>query len=401
MASATASDLQISSDPTPQTATTSASTNFPPINIGTRSSTLAQIQARSVEKTFRDAFPDRTYNICPVLAQGDRDKVTPLQQLSKGENAKSLWTGELEGMLEKGELSLIVHCLKDMPTQLPDNLTIGAILEREDPRDALIISPRMPKGNLSSLPPDSTIGTSSIRRAAQLRRLYPDFKFVDLRGNVGTRLGKLDAEDSQYSAIILAAAGLKRMGLENRISQYLTSDNGGMLHAVGQGALAIEIRKDDEAIKELLKNVACERSTRACSAERALLRTLEGGCSVPIGVETSWRKWKSESGGLAIGVEPARDYDHEGRAIEPASDENLDDEELVLKTVVVSVDGKDSVEYETARKVLSVEEAEEMGRDVAKVLSEKGADRILEKISKEKQWAAKKSLEEVTHGKPT
>ena len=156
--------------------------------------------------------------------------------------------------------------------------------------------------SLFNLPPKSTIGTSSVRRAAQLRRLYPSLRFADLRGNLGTRLAKLDAEDSPYAAIILAAAGLKRLGLESRITQYLTSNSGGMLHAVGQGALGIEIRKNDEVIKEMLSKINCERSTRACSAERALLRALEGGCSVPIGVETSWRVGKR---GLATGTQPA------------------------------------------------------------------------------------------------
>lgn len=278
-----------------------------------------------------------------------------------------------------------------MPTQLPDNLHLGAILERADPRDALIISPRLPQGTtLATLPEGATIGTSSVRRAAQLRRLFPHFKFADLRGNVGTRLGKLDKEDSPYSAIILAAAGLERMGLDNRISQYLSSSSGGMLHAVGQGALAIEVRKDDEAMINLLDNIKCERSTRACSAERALLRALEGGCSVPIGIETSWRGGK----GLAVGAQPNKDYDKHGHAIEEP-EPDLEDQELVLKTVVVSVDGKESVEHEAVRKVRTKEEAEEMGREVAKILVEKGADKILAKINVEKQWAAKKQLEEL------
>jgi hydroxymethylbilane synthase len=174
-----------------------------------------------------------------------------------------------------------------MPTQLPDDLKLGVILERADPRDVLIVSPRLPKDtSLASLPAGSTIGTSSVRRSAQLRRIYPGLKFADLRGNVGTRLAKLDAEDSPYAAIILAAAGIERMGWENRITQYLSSGNGGMLHAVGQGALALEIRKDDEKMQELVSKIRCERSTRACSAERALLRALEGGCSVPM---VAWR----------------------------------------------------------------------------------------------------------------
>lgn len=278
-----------------------------------------------------------------------------------------------------------------MPTQLPEHLALGAILEREDPRDALLISPRLPKETtLATLPQGATIGTSSVRRAATLRKLYPHLKFADLRGNVGTRLGKLDAEDSPYQAIILAAAGLKRMGLENRITQYLSSTSGGMLHAVGQGALGIEIRKNDEAMKEIVSGVRCERTTRACSAERALLRTLEGGCSVPIGVETSWRGSK----GLAVGTQPLKDYDKHGNAMEEEQPD-IDDQELVLRAMVVSVDGKESVEFEAAHKVRNAQEAEEMGREVARALIEKGADKILEKINVEKQWTAKKQLEEL------
>ncbi len=278
-----------------------------------------------------------------------------------------------------------------MPTQLPDNLEIGAILEREDPRDALLISPRLPKdATLATLPQGALIGTSSVRRAAILRKFFPHFTFADLRGNVGTRIAKLDAEDSKFSAIILATAGLKRMGLESRISQYLSSTNGGMLHAVGQGALAIEIRKDDQAMKDMLSKIQCERATRACSAERALLRTLEGGCSVPIGVETSWRGGK----GLAVGAQPAKDYDQHGQAVEEP-EPSINDQELVLRALVVSVDGKESVEYEAARMVPSVEEAESLGRDVAKVMIDKGVKEILEKIKVEKQWAAKEKLKEI------
>jgi hydroxymethylbilane synthase len=196
-------------------------------------------------------------------------------------------------------------------------------------------------------------------------------------------------EDSPYSAIVLAAAGLKRMGLDNRISQYLDSSTGGMLHAVGQGALAIEIRKNDDQMKSLLNKIRCERTTRACSAERALLRALEGGCSVPIGIETTWRGGK----GLAVGTQPAKEYDIHGNAVEEA-EPDLDDQELVMKCVVVSVDGTEVVEHEAIRKVRNVEEAQDMGREVAGILLEKGAGKILEKINVEKQWAAKKQLEE-------
>ena len=211
-----------------------------------------------------------------------------------------------------------------------------------------------------------------------------------MRGNVGTRLAKLDAEDSPFAAIILAAAGLKRLGMEDRITQYLSKDSGGMLYAVGQGALAIEVRENDTVVKEMLAKIGSERTTWACSAERALLRSLEGGCSVPIGVETEWRGGKR---GVAAGVEPAKEYGKDGNAIEEQDDEILDNEELVLRTIVVSVDGTESVETEMIRKVASVADAEAMGRDIAKILVEEGADKILEKINKEKQWAAKKELD--------
>lgn len=270
---------------------------------------------------------------------------------------------------------------------------MGCITSRGDPRDVLCVNPKLADTckDLASLPEGSIIGTSSIRRAAQLRRRYPGLKFADLRGNVPTRLAKLDAEDSQYAGIILAAAGLLRLGMGARITQYLSKDSGGMLYAVGQGALGIEIRSDDEAMKGLLAKIWCERTARACLAERSLLRTLEGGCSVPIGVETEWKKPKR---GVATGIEPADEYGQDGQAIEEAQDSEVgDDEELLLRTIVVSVDGKDFVETEMTRKVGSVADAEAFGKDIAKILVEKGADKILEKISKDKQWDAKKRLE--------
>ena len=274
-----------------------------------------------------------------------------------------------------------------MPTQLPSGLTIGAILPREDPRDALVLSPRHSGATLATLPPGATIGTSSIRRTAQLRRSYPTLQFADLRGNVGTRLGKLDAAGSPYSAIILAAAGLKRMGMEHRISQYLTGDNGGMMYAVGQGALAVEIREDDDAVRELLRRIHCEKSAMACSAERALLRTLEGGCSVPIGVETRWKGGR----GVATGAEPAKEYARDGRAVE--GNDAVQELELSIHAAVVSVDGTKAVEAMLERKARSVEEAETIGCDLARSLIGKGADGILEQISREKQWAAKRNLD--------
>lgn len=245
-----------------------------------------------------------------------------------------------------------------MPTQLPPKMSIGAIFPREDPRDAFVLKASLAAdpatasthSTIAGLPAGSVIGTSSVRRSAQLKRLYPHLRFADVRGNVGTRLAKLDSTDAdavQYTALILAAAGLKRLGLEGRITSLLSKKEGGMLHAVGQGALGIEVRSDDAATIELLSRVGCERTARACLAERSLMRTLEGGCSVPIGVETEW----------------------------------VAGDDLVMRAVVTSLDGTEAAEVELTERVATKEAADELGRTVAQALVEKGAAAILEKIN--------------------
>lgn len=239
-------------------------------------------------------------------------------------------------------------------------MAIGAIFPREDPRDAFVLKASLAAdpatasthATIGSLPAGSVIGTSSVRRSAQLKRLYPHLRFADVRGNVGTRLAKLDSTDPdavQYTALILAAAGLKRLGLQDRITSLLSKKEGGMLHAVGQGALGIEVRSDDKHAIELLSRVGCERTARACLAERSLMRTLEGGCSVPIGVETEW-----------------------------VSD---DKDDLIMRAVVTSLDGADAAEVELTTKIDSREAADEFGRTVAAALVERGASAILEKIN--------------------
>lgn len=237
-----------------------------------------------------------------------------------------------------------------MPTQLPLSLAIGAIFAREDPRDALVVKPSLPYTSLSSLPPGSTVGTSSVRRSAQIARRYPELRFANVRGNVGTRLAKLDAEGGEYDCLILAAAGLKRLGLDGRITQYLDSRNGGVLHAVGQGALGVEIREGDERMQGLLDKLGHRPTTLACLAERSVMRTLEGGCSVPIGVETEW-----------VGGEGS--------------------EQLRMRAVVVSLDGKEGVESVREEKVASKDEADEFGMMMAKQLVDSGAAEILKKIT--------------------
>lgn len=275
--------------------------------------------------------------------------------------------------------------MTDVPTQLPHELTISAILPRDDPRDALIIRPSLSDSHrtLSSLPAGSVIGTSSIRRIAQVRRAHPHLSFADLRGNIGTRLAKLDAEDSPFAAIILAAAALHRMGLQDRISAYLSGAEGGMLHAVGQGAIGVETRGDDEDIRTLLAKVGCVKTTRACLAERSLLRALEGGCSVPVGVETTWGR---VSRGVGVGVSPAKEYgldgtaEGAGQAVDGgggAGETNM----LTMRASVTAVDGSDAVEAECTQSVKDEKEAEEFGLEVARVLIARGAEKILAQIN--------------------
>lgn len=229
------------------------------------------------------------------------------------------------------------------------------MLKREDPRDVLVMKKGLQPKSLSELPPGSVVGTSSVRRTAQLIRRYPHLKIMDVRGNIGTRLGKLDAEDGPFSCIILAAAGLLRMGLEDRITQYLDSKSGGMLHAVGQGALGIEIRRSDKHMHEMLDKIGHRDTTFAALAERSLLRTLEGGCSAPLGVET---EWITDSDGA---------------------------QKLRMRSIVVSVDGTESSEVEMDGVVNGPETAEAFGVTVANALVQRGAGEILETIHQTKE----------------
>ncbi|XP_023238631.1 porphobilinogen deaminase-like [Centruroides sculpturatus] len=194
---------------------------------------------------------------------------------------KSLFTKELEIALENREVDFVVHSLKDLPTTLPEGMVIGAVCKREDPSDAVILHEKHSNHTLSSLPAGSVIGTSSLRRRAQLQSSYPHLKFKSVRGNLNTRLRKLD-EEQLYDGLILAVAGISRMGFSNRISQIL--DHKECMHAVGQGALAVECRKDD--INTLrMASVLTDRDTALqCIAERSLMKSLGGGCSVPIAV---------------------------------------------------------------------------------------------------------------------
>ncbi|TQN75357.1 Porphobilinogen deaminase [Colletotrichum shisoi] len=318
------------------------------IHVGTRKSALAMKQTEIVVDGLSKARPDVSFEVHSMQTLGDKDQITALYNFG----GKGLWTSELEAKLVAKELDIIVHSLKDMPTTLPDGCTLGCVTKREDPRDVVVFKAGLAEEHgwkgLADLPDGSVIGTSSVRRIAQLKRRYPGLKFADVRGNIETRLRKCDDPEGPFSAIILAAAGLLRMNYGARISQFLDSENGGTLHAVGQGALGIEARSGDERVLGVLRELEDKPTMLACVAERSVMRTLEGGCSVPIGVETTW-------------VE--------------------DGKKLRLKATVVHVDGTHGVDAERTEAVKTAEEADVFGKLVAQDLVDGGAQRILDDVN--------------------
>jgi hydroxymethylbilane synthase len=243
------------------------------IKIGTRSSELALRQARIVEAAFE--AQGHTCELVTFKTVGDKKLDEPLSAIG----AKGLFTHELEVALKKGKVDCCVHSLKDLPTESPEGLELGAILEREDPRDVLVVNSVTGADSLMSIPAGSRIGTSSLRRRAQLSAIRPDLEVTELRGNVPTRLRKVD--QGQVHAAILAAAGLIRLNAQQHIKQFLEPP--GWLPAAGQGAIAVQIRSDDDEMRDLLRPLHHGPTDVAVRAERAFLSALEGGCQVPIG----------------------------------------------------------------------------------------------------------------------
>ena len=241
--------------------------------IGTRGSKLALWQAEYIADRLRKQYKDLVVQLKHIVTTGDKIIDVPLAQIG----GKGLFTKELEVAMLNGEIDLAVHSLKDMPTALPPGLILAAITERADPFDALI---SLRYQSLDELPQGAVLGTSSLRRKAQLLHYRPDLVICDLRGNLDTRLRKLD--EGQFDAIILAAAGLKRLGWETKIRQLLSPEI--CLPAVGQGALAIETRQSENQLQNLLGFLNDEATQLATTAERAFLQTVEGGCQVPVGV---------------------------------------------------------------------------------------------------------------------
>jgi hydroxymethylbilane synthase len=243
--------------------------------IGSRGSKLALVQAETIKAELERLDPTTAVRIEIVKTSGDV-KTDPLSLIG----GKGVFTKELEDALLDGRIDLAVHSLKDLPTILPDGLLIAAITKREDPRDALVLNQklRITTPSIAALPRGAIIGTSSPRRLAQLRNLRTDLVINDLRGNIDTRVRKLD--EGQYDALVLACAGLRRLGMADRISAALAPAE--VLPAVGQGALGVECRADDAETVGIVSKLDHKFTRLACTAERALLRSLGGGCQLPI-----------------------------------------------------------------------------------------------------------------------
>lgn len=300
-----------------------------PLRIGTRGSELALWQARHV--AARLAALGAPAELVVVKTAGDRITDVPLSQVA----GKAFFTKELEDALLAREIDLAVHSLKDVATALPEGLALGAVLEREDPRDALVARGA---ATLTALPAGARVGTSSLRRRAMLARVRPDLELAELRGNVPTRLQRL--ADGDCDALLLAAAGLVRLGLGAEIRERLPLD--AFLPAVAQGAMAIELRAGDARARAAVAPLDHAPTRTATGAERALLARLEGGCSVPVGAHA-----------------------------------RLEGDELELAASVVSLDGRRAAE---ARRRGPADAPEALGRALAEELLARGAQEILDQI---------------------
>ncbi|KHM44833.1 porphobilinogen deaminase [Pseudoalteromonas distincta] len=301
------------------------------VRIATRKSALALWQAEFVKAELERFHADVHVELVPMSTQGDIILDTPLAKIG----GKGLFVKELEQAMLDGRADIAVHSMKDVPVEFPQGLALHTICEREDPRDAFVSNNF---ANLSALPQGAIVGTSSLRRQCQIKALRPDLDIRDLRGNVNTRLGKLD--DGQYDAIILAAAGLIRLEMESRIADYIEPEVS--LPANGQGAVGIECRIDDEVTKALLAPLEHTQTRIRVNAERSMNRYLEGGCQVPIGA-------------YAL----------------------VDGEQVHLRGLVGAVDGSEILRDEVTGHV---NDAEKLGIELAKKLLAQGADKILAEV---------------------
>ena len=302
-----------------------------PIKIGTRGSKLALWQANWVKSALQEKFPQHALELIIIKTQGDKILDVPLAKVG----GKGLFVKEIEQALLTRHIDIAVHSMKDMPAEIPDGLCIGAVPERENPLDVFISQSGL---GYKELDPGSIIGTSSLRRGAQLRHERPDIVIQPLRGNLDTRLKKLESEN--IDAIVLAAAGVRRLNLEHKITEYLDPDI--ILPAIGQGALCIEIRNDDPKIGPLVESMDHAATRTAVKGERAFLNRLQGGCQVPI-----------------------------------AGHGTINKEELMLTGLVAEIDGTRIIKGE---KSGPLDSAEAIGIDLAEELLARGAAEILQKL---------------------
>jgi hydroxymethylbilane synthase len=278
--------------------------------LGTRASTLARAQTESVIALLTAAWPDLDTETKVISTAGDRTQASgePLPEIG----GKGLFTAELERALREGEIDLAVHSLKDLPTEDSEGVVVGAVSTRDDVRDCLVARDH---GSLADLPPDAVVGTSSLRRSAQLRALRFDLDVRSIRGNVDTRIEKV--RGGEYDAVVLAAAGIRRLGLEHAVSQWLEPD--AMLPAPGQGALAIQCRADDSANLALLSGIDQPKARAETTAEREFLRVLGAGCAAPVAaLATSTTTPRVRLQGLVADVDGTRMVRVEGEG-EPRS----------------------------------------------------------------------------------
>jgi hydroxymethylbilane synthase len=314
-----------------QSTPTSTNTAMKPVRIATRKSALALWQAEYVKAELEKHHPGLLVELVPMSTQGDIILDTPLAKIG----GKGLFVKELELAMLDGRADLAVHSMKDLPVEFPPGLTLQTICPRENPLDAFVSNQFT---SLEQLPLGAVVGTSSLRRQCQIKALRPDLTVRDLRGNVNTRLAKLDRGD--FAAIILATAGLIRLGLQQRIASIIPAEVS--LPANGQGAVGIECRDGDEYIQQLLEPLECAETRICVLAERAMNRRLQGGCQVPIGAYAE-----------------------------------LEQGQLWLRGLVGSVDGSEIIQHQVRG---SAADAEALGIELANYLLAQGADRILQAV---------------------
>ena len=331
------------------------------LNIATRQSPLALWQAEHIRDRLLALYPELTINLLKIVTKGDKILDTPLAKIG----GKGLFVKELEQALFAKEADIAVHSLKDVPMELPEGLMLGVYCKRASPTDAFVSNTY---STIDELPQGAVVGTASLRRQCQIKAYRPDLQIKTLRGNVGTRLGKLDA--GEYDAIILATSGLQRIELEARIRSELDIDT--CLPAVGQGALAIECRADDEHILQLLAPLNDDKARIRLIAERALNRHLQGGCQVPIAA-------------FAVLQDENNPHDDDNHGNNDAHGNNDSGESLWLRGRVGQEDGSELLKFEK-RITLSGSQsdkevqANQLGIDVATLLLDNGAGTILAAI---------------------